>query len=192
MENAIDNLSTIKHKSKQEIERWRNKPLNLETVDDTGEHYRLIYTLRSGKEPKKARSEVVSTIEEIGRRWREKLKELGFENPQNIYLSITSLYRDEELQKQLQAKTGNASNTSSHLLGAAADIDPNGFYLKQENEFKSINDKNYDQTKIAMLRDSLLEILDQMEQEELISFIKEYKQGKESGYSCFHICPNPK
>lgn len=195
MEKIINDPKFInKSRGEQEIEWWGNKPKNLINVPDTGEHYRLIYTLRSEKEPKQARPEVILTIEEVGKRWRQRLEELGIKNNQKFFLSITSLYRDENLQKQLKSKSVNANDTSSHLLGAAADIDPNAFYLLGEDEeFKPINAKNYPAEEIDVLRKSLFGVLNQMQREGMISFIPEYepRENNVSTLSCFHICPKP-
>lgn len=127
------------------IEReWGKEPENLIEVPSIGNAYCLIKRLRPEYKPKDpsqprkesnlARQEVKIVVEEAGRRWRQKLKDQGFDNTDRIYLSITSLYRSQEEQEKLTEKKSNAINESSHTKGAAADIDPNGFYLEKKVE----------------------------------------------------------
>jgi len=191
MEKGIDNPKFINlNKGKKEIGWWKEKPQSLIQIPDTGNSYRLIYTLRSEKEPKEARAEILIAIEEAGRMWREKLEEKGIK-ADNLFISITSLLRSQELQEEIKRKSVNANDTSSHLFGAAADIDPNGFYLLEDDSFIPINNSNY--PNIETLRRALFKTLIEMEKEGLISFIPEYepREGDKSTLSCFHICPNP-
>ncbi len=191
METGIDNPKFINlNKGKKEIGWWKDKPQSLIQIPDTGNSYRLIYTLRSEKEPKEARAEVLIAIEEAGRMWRKKLEEKRIK-ADNLFISITSLLRGQELQEEIKRKSVNANDTSSHLFGAAADIDPNGSYLLEKGNFTPINSSNY--KNIEDLRKALFETLIEMEKEELISFIPEFepREDNKSTLSCFHICPNP-
>ena len=59
------------------------------------------------------------------------MKEYGL-NPDTIRLAITSLYRTEKLQTSLTTGEGvfcSPPRESSHLAGAAFDIDPNGYFV---------------------------------------------------------------
>lgn len=191
MEKGINNPKFINlKKGEKEIGWWKNQPQSLIKLTDTGDSYRLIYTLRSEKEPKEARPEVLVAIEEVGERWRGKLEETGIESS-NLFISVTSLSRSQELQEEIKIKSVNANDTSSHLFGAAVDIDPNGFYLLENDSFIPINSSNH--PNIETLRRVLFKTLIEMEKEGLISFIPEFepRENNKSTLSCFHICPNP-
>jgi len=216
MENKINinNPHWITNKeTKIELDWWENdiiprsefskaiKKKWLIRLKNTGKTYRLTYRLRKEMEYPFAKKETELAIEEIGLRWRKNLrKELPPTlDPNNFYLSVFSLYRDEEQQMELKKQTSNANDTSSHQAGAAADIDPQGFYYfnTETGKFNPINTNTSPPINILLkklskvLEKTLLEI----EEEKLINFYSEYNPRKEkelSTLSCFHVSPNPK
>jgi len=213
MEIGINNPRwLLAQQVRKELLWWNNKiirnneiPAAIENGDlirvpNSGETYRLVHILRSEQEPPLARPETVLAINEAGRRWREKIRQNYSESrdANRFFLSVFSLYRDEKLQHQLHLETINANDLSTHQAGAAADLDPNGFYYLDSKRFLSINPRSLHPTippsMLPLLTKFLKQTLSKMKEEGLINFIAEYKPRRgqrKSTLSCFHISPNP-
>lgn len=199
----------LNQKVSQELQWWKEEIIpetkvaqalasgKLVRVPNTGNGYRLIYTLRSEKEPPLARPETVLALTEIGSTWQAKIDASPVKiNPRSLFLSVSSLYRGEELQRKLLQNNPNSALLSSHQAGASIDIDPLGFYWREQEEFVAFSTTNPQGLPLGFifhLSDCLRSILLAMEQENLINFIPEYesRQTNKSTLSCFHICVNP-
>lgn len=161
-------------------------------VPDEGKNYRLIWRLRTGEEPKLARPELITLLGIIEERWRLKAAACGLPT-ENIFLSVTSLYRDAELQKKLKESTPLASEGfGSHGLGVAVDFDPNGYYFGEERKAISSFSPDFVPTYTMMLRQTLASL----EAEELCYVIYEKRFRKDGTHivsyeACYHVCVNP-
>lgn len=173
-------------------------------VPHEGNFYQLIWRLRKEDdnglepEPDELRPEALSKMEEVSLLWAQEMREAGL-NPDTIRLAITSLYRTEKLQTALATGDGAyfaaPPRESSHLAGAAFDIDPNGYFvLTPENKYINVHKAGqiFNPQVIQILREVLVE----QAKNESINFVVENKiipHDKELIYkpTVFHICTNP-
>ncbi len=181
-------------RTQRERDWWFTKELNqkeLVSFPEVGEGFRLIFLLREGKEPKLALPSVLDVTTKISKKWREKISDFVL-NPEDWYLSVTSLYRDQQLQNKLGKKTPNALTKSTHHYGAAVDFDPNGFYLKQNKGFIPINQATNPNLFDEKLTSLLYETISGFNPE-MINFVPEVSSVNEDikKWSCFHVCVSP-
>ncbi|MEK7605557.1 MAG: DUF5715 family protein [Patescibacteria group bacterium] len=172
-------------------------------VPHEGSYYQLIWRLRKADdkglepEPDELRPEALSKMEEISLLWAQKMKEYGL-NPDTIRLAITSLYRTEKLQTSLTTGEGAyfaaPPRESSHLAGAAFDIDPNGYFvLTGENTYVNVHKAGqvFNPQVIQILREVLVE----QAKNESINFVVENKIVPSDKVlthkpTVFHVCTN--
>lgn len=164
----------------------------LQVVEDESSNTRLIGSLRFEKEPKVARKEVVELIGIIEKKWQEKARELGLDI-EDIFLSISSLYRDPKLQDALKQSTHLSSKGfSSHTAGAAVDFDPRGYYKGPERTPINPNNPKYNARYTAVLK----EVLYSLQAEGMCHLIIEHGYRLESDEvkeyeACYHVCAKP-
>lgn len=167
-------------------------------VSSTGKSFRLIGILRGEKEPKSARPGVEQVLEEVGSDWRQVIEEKGIvDDPHNWFISITSLYRDNELEDKFE-ELPNSNSRSSHEMGAAFDIDARGFYYlnPETGEYEGVNINNEGSEELRrQLSLVLYEILQKKDEQKKINFFPEYNPSSQeeakSTLGCYHCCLSP-
>ncbi len=168
----------------------------LTIVPNQGENYRLIGLISNGQEPNLARPEVVQLLNLIQSRWQTTTRKAQLDTS-DIFLSVTSLYRDQDLQTKLQQQTSLATTeASSHQAGAAIDFDPNGYY--QGTELRPINHKSKDFN--PALNQALKQVLRELKKEGVCNFVieKNFRTSTdtvtnqiEEYEACYHVCVRP-
>lgn len=153
--------------------------------------YKVIGKLQSGKEPRLIRPEAEALLYIISKKWRDRIK-LQRDLPQNqVFISVTSLFRSAEFQRELIEEGANAAEVSSHQAGMTIDIDPNGFYAGPE--LKSVNVEMGSIEPIYKI--VLADVLSDLSPDKCNLILeKGYRviDGKIQEYdSCFHICVKP-
>lgn len=167
-------------------------------LPSTGQAYRLIGLLRYGKEPNSARPGIKEMLEEIGTAWRQSLAdEKIVDQPENWYLSVTSLYRDRQLERKFD-DLPNSNSRSSHETGAAFDLDPRGFYKynPETEKYQGINRQTKGSKKLReKMSLALRQVLTKKQEQDKINYFPEYnKQTKnppQSLLNCLHCCLSP-
>jgi hypothetical protein len=177
---------------------------SLVPVPHEGTYYQLIGTLRRGSaengEPDELRPEARVMLEQISDEWALSMKQHGF-SPEGIRLAVTSLYRDETLQRSLTQGNGGylaaPPQESSHLAGASFDISPTSYYLiNEDGTYKGIQQAN-DQsgTYSPEVGRVLQSVLEKKAEAEKVNFVVEHKVIEDNGIkkvpTVFHICVNP-
>lgn len=164
----------------------------LKEVPIEGHNYRLVGKLRSNEEPRLARSETIILLATIEDMWRERLTRAGL--PYNtVYLSVTSLYRDEALQQRLRQETHMASlGLSAHGAGAAIDFDPRGYYFGDNRIPINYRHPLFNQ----QYTESLAIVLEELASKDTCHLIYEHgfklAENQVSKYTaCLHVCVNP-
>ncbi|MEZ5084670.1 MAG: DUF5715 family protein [Bacteroidales bacterium] len=115
--------------------------------------------------------EAAKLLDDIGKRFREKLKE---QNKGNFYFKVSSLLRTEENQKALSRSNTNASRNSTHLFATTFDI-PYTKVIKKP--FPWVRREVADASVIKLLSDAIGELRD----EGRCLVVTEYNE------KCFHI-----
>jgi hypothetical protein len=191
----------ILRKSENELQWWGDRLLvnapealqkgTLREVPSEGAGFRLIMTLRNNRESKLLNPQARDLLELIGQKWKGKSTNISHDD---VFLSVTSLYRPRDLQRQLLRKRANAFSKSSHQAGAAIDFDPNGYYEGIKRVPVKRGDKIFNEKYMSALE----EVLEQLENEGKCQVIREKSfkviGGKIVEYdSCYHVCvkPNP-
>lgn len=166
-------------------------------VPKEGADYRLIYVLsglESGKEPDVLRPQTYEFMLYFMTLWRKKIGVLG----QDIKLAVTSLYRDEDLQRKLIENNecnGHIvkSTESSHLAGAAIDISCRSYYQVTPEGLRGVQSWN-SQSGIYKPEIGLClgEILTDLDRQGKCNFVIEnsIKDGALQP-SVFHVCVSP-
>ncbi len=122
---------------------------------------------------------------EIGARWREKMRAGNL--PDDIRLAITSLIRTVDYQKEIIRAGKLAMPDSPHTKGQSFDIDGCGYYI--ENSIVNPRQcENYQEIYKPLVHKILKEVLEEMKNDEYLSYIQEYKN---TDSQCFHITRNP-
>lgn len=120
-----------------EVEQAKNKLQlgELVEVPVEGEGYRLIGRLRGfgeDMEPNVLRPAAANFLEMVTKKWKAEISHWGIIG--DIILPITSLYRDESLQKKLQTGVYGynavSPRDSSHLAGGAFDISCRSYWIR--------------------------------------------------------------
>lgn len=115
--------------------------------------------------------EASALLDEIGKRFRKKLKEK--EMPE-YHFKVTSLLRTPDSQKRLRSANGNATTQSAHLYGTTFDI-----------TYKSLTKKNFLGGERSVADGAALRLLSEtigeLRQEKKLVVVTEKKER------CFHI-----
>jgi hypothetical protein len=195
-----DERLRVYRESERELEWWGDRLLvnvpealregALREVPSEGTGFRLIMTLKNNREPKLLNPQALSLLELIGQKWRDKLTNTSIHD--DVFLSVTSLYRSRDLQRQLLRRKANAFSKSSHQAGAAIDFDPNGYYEGSKRVSVKRGDKIFNERHISALK----ETLEQLENEGKCRVIweKGFKIVGETVVeydSCYHVCVKP-
>ncbi len=205
---SIGNKIVLHNETAIEFDWWQDKVIDSEKegldqgkltqLPSTGETFRLIGKLRYQKEPKSARPGVEQMIDQIGADWRQAIEEQGIvDDPHNWFISITSLYRDRELENKFE-ELPNSNSRSSHETGAAFDIDARGFYYlnSETDEYVGVNVNNEGSEELRQqLSLVLYEILQKKDEQKKINFFPEYnprsQEKAKSTLGCYHCCLSP-
>ncbi|MEX0690045.1 MAG: DUF5715 family protein, partial [Candidatus Paceibacterota bacterium] len=106
----------------------------------------------------------------------------------DIKLSITSLTRSSEYQKEIVNMGKLAVKNSSHTKGKSFDIDGCGYYQGEEAINPRFTEK-YKEKYNPRVHKILEEILIEMKENDIINFIPEYYGTTNQ---CFHVTIAPK
>lgn len=129
--------------------------------------------------------EAARLLREAGERWRERMKAAGL--PDDIRLAITSLIRTKKYQEEIIKAGKLAMPNSPHTKGQSFDIDGCGYYIK-DSVVNPRQCENYLKIYKPLVHQILKEVLDEMKEDEFLTFIQENK-GTDS--QCFHVTRNP-
>ncbi|MBX4205788.1 hypothetical protein KW795_01180 [Candidatus Microgenomates bacterium] len=153
--------------------------------------FRLIRNLREEKELPYLNHDAFGLLTLLNNRISERLR-LAKANEQ-IYYSISSLYRDHVFQTQLVQAGENAADISTHEAGASFDIDPNGYYLGPEKTPINRSNPLFRPEYISIM----VEVLEGLKQEGICNVIVERKYSTNekgdiaSRDACLHVCVKP-
>ncbi len=167
-----------------------NKGVLIEVSDD-GDRYRLIWTLRTRTQPKSLTPKAFILLLELLNIWYESLK--NYDGIDNIYLSISSLYRTLDLQSELSKTTHMASTGfSSHTTGMAFDIHARGYYSGYDRHSVVALSEEFDPLYINVIK----AILENAEKQGLCHVIVEKGYRLEIDTvieydACYHVCVSP-
>ncbi len=200
-DGAIKELDRVRALAQIELDWWKDNIISdpvkalakgdLVEVPTEGESYGMIRALREDDEPRFLNPQALNMLNVIQIEWSKRIKASGLQP--DVVLSISSLYRSEELQQKLINQGENAAEVSSHQAGAAIDFDPTGYYKgKERKPVSSRLDNGYDPKYTEILRD----ILQELHEQGRINFIHEYKIENINGevgkrLACYHVCVSP-
>lgn len=122
---------------------------------------------------------------DLGKNWREKMNKENL--PKDIKLSITSLTRSVEYQKEIISSGKLAVEGSSHTKGKSFDIDGCGYYKGEEAINPRFTD-NYKDVYDTRVHTILREILQDLKEQGSLNFIPEYEGTTNQ---CFHVTVAP-
>lgn len=191
----------VRREAAIELEWWRDYIIDdcvdavrskvLVRVPNEGIGFRLTSCLRDGREPYWLRQDALDILTVVGQRFYNDLRNNHL--PVDVLLSISSLYRSAELQRELIESGANAAEISSHQAGVAFDISPNGYYKGIGKTSTTRGMESFDDENFVRL-DHLLE---GMENNGFCHVIREYgfrEDGDQiSQYmSCYHVCAVPR
>lgn len=164
---------------------------SLVVVPDEGEGYRLIYKLRSGEEPKLLNHKAFKLLKDISFAWRGYLSDMGVKSDE-LFLSVTSLYRPQSMQDEFVNKGMNAAVVSAHRAGAVIDFDPEGYYFGAKRQPLNRLAGGAD----AGVMDMLLYCLVQMDEKGVCHLVAERRYETLAGaprarLNCYHVCVSP-
>lgn len=122
---------------------------------------------------------------DLGKSWREKMNKENLSK--DIKLSITSLTRSSEYQKEIISSGKLAVEGSSHTKGKSFDIDGCGYYEGEEAINPRFTD-NYEDVYNSRVHTILRESLKDFKEKGLLNFIPEYEGTTNQ---CFHVTVAP-
>lgn len=164
----------------------------LMVVPDEGNHFRLIGPLRRKEEPNLLNPQAYHLLLVIQDRWLAAMSSESV-SARYVRLSITSLFRSLELQKQVMQETYLASRgISAHNAGAAMDFDPNGYFSGSDRKSVQAGSEDFCDIYPLVLEQVLQELVD----EGSCHVIWE-KGIKVEGdlviryTACYHVCVSP-
>ena len=161
-------------------------------VADQGNGYYLTGQLRRRDHPNTLSANAIRLLEEIGEWWS---RYIGVSKTERLFLSVSSLYRSPELQRQLVANSYLATRgVSSHCSGNAIDFDPNGYYKALGSLKNPVNSRSQDfNSKAAYFLRVVLYFLQSQGKCNVIMEKKFYlHEGAIISYhACYHVCVSP-